>query len=92
MSDLPDMYTQSLRACGPWALDVHIGQTTNAHGITVMCHNTPGEQEAGVLWSSSQSVQVCKLTVFIGTVAGNDCGFSLTGSSVHYIYSKGYTL
>ena len=28
-----DMYTRSLRAEG-----VHIRQTTNAHGITVMCH------------------------------------------------------
>ena len=38
MSGLPDMYTRSPRAAGPRAEGVHIRQTTNAHGITVMCH------------------------------------------------------
>ena len=41
MSGLPDMYTQSPRAAGPRAEGVHIRQTTNAHGITVMCHIAP---------------------------------------------------
>ena len=41
MSGLPDMYTQNLRAAGPRAEGVHIRQTTNAHGITVMCHIAP---------------------------------------------------
>ena len=36
MSGLPEMYTLSPRASG-----VHIRQTTNAHGITVMCHIAP---------------------------------------------------
>ena len=36
ISGLPDMYTQSLRAAGPRAEGVHIRQTTNAHGITVI--------------------------------------------------------
>ena len=38
MSGLLDMYTRSLRVAGPRAEGVHIRQTTNAHGITVMCH------------------------------------------------------
>ena len=39
MNGLPDMYTQSLRACDPWALQlgVLIRQTTHAHGITITC-------------------------------------------------------
>ena len=41
MSGLPDMYTRSPRAAGPRAEGVHIRQTTNAHGITVMCHIAP---------------------------------------------------
>ena len=32
---LPDIYTLSPRACGPWALGVYIRQTTRAHGITI---------------------------------------------------------
>ena len=32
---LPDIYTLSPRACGPWALGVYIRQTTCAHGITI---------------------------------------------------------
>ena len=36
MSGLPDMYTRSPRAAG-----VHIRQTMNAHGITVMSHIAP---------------------------------------------------
>ena len=32
---LPDMYTLS-----PWALDVHIRQTTLVHGITITCITT----------------------------------------------------
>ena len=45
---LPDMYTQSPMAAGPRVEGVHIRQTTNARGITVMCHNSPslGELEA----------------------------------------------
>ena len=31
---LPDIYTLSPRACGPWASGVYIRQTTRAHGIT----------------------------------------------------------
>ena len=34
---LPDMYTQSPRACGPRALGVHIRQTTSACVTTVTC-------------------------------------------------------
>ena len=32
---LPDIYTLSTWACGPWALGVYIRQTTRAHGITI---------------------------------------------------------
>ena len=32
---LPDMYTLSPQACGPWASGVHIRQTTRVHGITI---------------------------------------------------------
>ena len=32
---LPNMYTLSPWACGPWTLGVHIKQTTHAHGIAV---------------------------------------------------------
>ena len=45
MRGLPDMYTRSPRAAGPRAEGVHIRQTTNAHGITVMCHNSPSPGE-----------------------------------------------
>ena len=41
MGGLPDMCTRGLRAAGPRAEGVHIRQTTNAHGITVMCHMAP---------------------------------------------------
>ena len=34
---LPDMYTLSPWACGPWALGVHIKQTTHAHVTTITC-------------------------------------------------------
>ena len=34
--DLPDIYTLSPRACGPWPLGVYIRQTTRAHGITMI--------------------------------------------------------
>ena len=32
---LPDMYTLSPQACGPWASGVHIRQTTCVHSITI---------------------------------------------------------
>ena len=35
-SDLPDMYAQSPRACGPQALGIHIRQITSAHVTTIM--------------------------------------------------------
>ena len=34
---LPDMYTLSPRACGPWASGLHIRQITRVHGITITC-------------------------------------------------------
>ena len=74
MSGLPDMYTRSPRV--PRASGVHIRQTTNAHGITVMYHiPTPLAN-----WNQLKpgSIQVCNPIVFIGKVVGIDCGFSLT--------------
>ena len=70
MSGLPP------RACGPWALGIHIRQTTNAHGITVMYHiATPLAN-----WNQLKpgGMQVCNPIVSIGKVVGIDCGFSLT--------------
>ena len=71
MSGLPDMYTRSPRAEG-----VHIRQTTNAHGITVMCHIAPPLAN----WNQLKpgSMQACNPIVFIGKVVRIDCGFSLT--------------
>ena len=37
MSDLPDMYALSPRACGPQALDIHIRQITCAYVTTITC-------------------------------------------------------
>ena len=34
---LPDIYTLSPQACGPWASGVYIRKTTCAHGITIKC-------------------------------------------------------
>ena len=44
MHGLPDMYTISPRACGPWASGVHIyiRQTTHVHGITMTYSHTDG--------------------------------------------------
>ena len=33
--DLPDMYALSPRACGPWALGIHIRQITRAYVTTL---------------------------------------------------------
>ena len=80
------MYTWSPRASG-----VHIRQTTNAHGITVMYHIA----HPLVNWNQLKpwSMQVHNPIVFIGKVVGIDCGFPLTGNfQCIYIYSKGYTL
>ena len=33
--DLPDMYALSPRACGPWALGIHIRQIPRAHVTTI---------------------------------------------------------
>jgi len=33
--DLPDMYTLGPRACGPWALGIHIRQIPHAHVTTI---------------------------------------------------------
>ena len=38
MSVLPDMYARSLRAAGPRAESIHIGQSTSAHVIINMLH------------------------------------------------------
>jgi len=38
MRDLLDMYTQSLRATGPRAEDIHIRQITNAYVTSNMYH------------------------------------------------------
>ena len=35
---LPDMFTLSLWACGPWALGVHIRQTSHAHVTNTKCN------------------------------------------------------
>ena len=41
MSDLPDIYTQNPRAAGPRAEGVHIRQTMNPNGKTVIYHIAP---------------------------------------------------
>ena len=73
MSDLPDMYIRSLRAAGPRVEGVHIRQTTNAHGITVMYHIAPPLENWNQL--KPENMQVCNFIVFIGKIVGIDCGF-----------------
>ena len=46
--DLPDTYTLSPRACGPWASGVYIRQTTRAHGITIKYTNN---KVTGIVYS-----------------------------------------
>ena len=38
MSDLPDMYAQSLRATGPRAEGIHIRQITSAYMLQLICN------------------------------------------------------
>ena len=38
--DLPDMYALSPRACGPWALGIHIRQVPRAHVTTITYTHT----------------------------------------------------
>ena len=37
MSDLPDMYALSPRACGPRVLGIYIRQITRAYVMTITC-------------------------------------------------------
>ena len=76
------MYTLS-----PWVLGVHIRQTTNAHGITVMCYIAPP------LASCMEVAQARKcVSLQAHCIYREGCwGFHYNKLSVHYIYSKGYT-
>ena len=68
-------YTMGTSGC-PRAEGVHIRQTTNAHGITVMCRTAPPLMR----WKQLKpgSMRACKPIVFIGKVVGIDCGVLLT--------------
>ena len=55
----------------------------------VLYSPSPGKLEAVQAKKCANLQAHC---IILSKVVGIDCGFSLTGNSVRYIYSKGYTL
>ena len=81
--DLPDMYALNPRACGPWALDIHIRQIPHAHVTTITYLKTFSFYNCSSLKISSIAFYVHKRTsIIIICIQGGSAEIKVTAGDI----------